>query len=108
MSKSLGNGIDPLDVCKQYGADILRLWVSFSGLQDRHPRLQRHPQADGGKLPQDPQHGPLPAGQPARLRAGCARGAEKDLPEIDRWALMKLSALVEKVAKPTMTMTSIR
>ncbi len=28
MSKSLGNGIDPLDVTKNYGADILRLWVS--------------------------------------------------------------------------------
>lgn len=30
MSKSLGNGIDPMDICKQYGADILRLWVSSS------------------------------------------------------------------------------
>jgi len=28
MSKSLGNGIDPLDVVKEYGADVLRLWVS--------------------------------------------------------------------------------
>ena len=28
MSKSLGNGIDPADVIKQFGADILRLWVS--------------------------------------------------------------------------------
>ncbi len=28
MSKSLGNGVDPIDVTKQYGADILRLWVS--------------------------------------------------------------------------------
>jgi len=28
MSKSLGNGIDPLDICKQYGADVLRLLVS--------------------------------------------------------------------------------
>jgi isoleucyl-tRNA synthetase len=28
MSKSLGNGVDPLDVIKQMGADILRLWVS--------------------------------------------------------------------------------
>ena len=28
MSKSLGNGVDPMDVAKQYGADILRLWVS--------------------------------------------------------------------------------
>ena len=30
MSKSLGNGIDPLEVIKEYGADILRLWVSSS------------------------------------------------------------------------------
>lgn len=28
MSKSLGNGVDPDDVIKRYGADILRLWVS--------------------------------------------------------------------------------
>ncbi len=28
MSKSLGNGIDPLKVIDQMGADILRLWVS--------------------------------------------------------------------------------
>ncbi len=27
MSKSLGNGVEPQDVLKQYGADILRLWV---------------------------------------------------------------------------------
>ncbi|MEQ6359606.1 Isoleucyl-tRNA synthetase [Thermoanaerobacter thermohydrosulfuricus] len=27
MSKSLGNGIDPADVIKEYGADILRLWT---------------------------------------------------------------------------------
>jgi isoleucyl-tRNA synthetase len=30
MSKSLGNGIDPADVIKEYGADILRLWVASS------------------------------------------------------------------------------
>ncbi len=28
MSKSLGNVIDPADVCKKYGADVLRLWTS--------------------------------------------------------------------------------
>lgn len=28
MSKSLGNGVDPNDVIKQLGADILRLWVA--------------------------------------------------------------------------------
>ncbi|MCD8315963.1 MAG: isoleucine--tRNA ligase, partial [Eggerthellaceae bacterium] len=28
MSKSLGNGIDPADVMKTFGADVLRLWVA--------------------------------------------------------------------------------
>ena len=28
MSKSLGNGIDPMDVIKERGAEILRLWVA--------------------------------------------------------------------------------
>ena len=28
MSKSLGNVIDPIDMCKDFGADILRLWVA--------------------------------------------------------------------------------
>ena len=30
MSKSLGNGVDPLDVCNKFGADILRLWTVSS------------------------------------------------------------------------------
>ena len=28
MSKSLGNGIDPAEICDKFGADVLRLWVS--------------------------------------------------------------------------------
>jgi isoleucyl-tRNA synthetase len=34
MSKSLGNTIAPQDVIKQYGADILRLWVASSDYSD--------------------------------------------------------------------------
>ena len=34
MSKSLGNGVDPLDVCKKYGGEILRLWVANSNYAD--------------------------------------------------------------------------
>src|SRR3989338_5761187 len=30
MSKSLGNVISPFDIIKDYGADILRLWVASS------------------------------------------------------------------------------
>ena len=33
MSKSLGNGISPQDVIKEYGADMLRLWVLSSDYQ---------------------------------------------------------------------------
>lgn len=33
MSKSLGNGISPQDVIKQYGADVLRLWVASTDYQ---------------------------------------------------------------------------
>lgn len=34
MSKSLGNVILPQDIIKDYGADILRLWVAFSDYND--------------------------------------------------------------------------
>ena len=30
MSKSLGNGVDPMKIINQYGADVLRLWVANS------------------------------------------------------------------------------
>ncbi len=31
MSKSAGNGVDPLEVVREYSADALRLWMSFIG-----------------------------------------------------------------------------
>lgn len=34
MSKSLGNVIDPSDIMKKYGAEILRLWVASENYQD--------------------------------------------------------------------------
>ncbi|WP_319531046.1 isoleucine--tRNA ligase [uncultured Cohaesibacter sp.] len=34
MSKSIGNTIAPQDIIKQYGADILRLWVASSDYSD--------------------------------------------------------------------------
>ncbi len=34
MSKSLGNVIDPNEVCKQFGADVLRLWAASSNYQE--------------------------------------------------------------------------
>lgn len=40
MHKSLGNGILPADIIKQYGADILRLWVASS---DYHADIRISP-----------------------------------------------------------------
>ena len=34
MSKSLGNVISPEDILKEYGVDILRLWVVASDYYD--------------------------------------------------------------------------
>lgn len=31
MSKSSGNGVDPLEIIREYSADALRLWMSFIG-----------------------------------------------------------------------------
>ena len=36
MSKSLGNTIAPQDIIKQYGADILRLWVATIDYSEDH------------------------------------------------------------------------
>lgn len=41
QSKSLGNGIAPEDIIKQYGADILRLWVASS---DYHADIRISPE----------------------------------------------------------------
>ena len=40
MSKSLGNGVEPAEIVKQYGADILRLWVASS---DYHADIRISP-----------------------------------------------------------------
>ena len=61
MSKSLGNSIEPQDVIKQSGADILRLWVSMSDYREEI-RLSKEILARVGRgVPQDPQHAAVSA-----------------------------------------------
>ena len=96
MSKSLGNVVAPDEVAKQYGVDILRLWVMMSDTSE------------------DLRIGPEILKQQAelyrRLRntlrwllgslAGfidAERVAEADMPELERWVLHRLTELDGRV-----------
>jgi hypothetical protein len=70
MSKSLGNGIEPQDVMKTYGADILRLWIARGRLSQRDGAVGRDPETRVRCLPPHPQHRAFPARQSQRLRSG--------------------------------------
>ena len=75
MSKSLGNVIAPDEVWDQYGADILRLWVSSADFR-ADIRISPDILRQLGCLPQDPQHGPLYPRQSQRFRS---RGRQRSL-----------------------------
>ena len=99
MSKSLGNVVAPDEIIKKHGADILRLlFASVDFTADTcfsqnlvTPLLE--------SVPQDPQHLPLPARQPGRLRSGARRACRsRELPELDRWILHRGQQLLARVA----------
>ncbi len=96
MSKSLGNVISPLDVMKQYGADILRLWVASSDTSDdiRISTAGLAQLADGYRKIRNT----------FRFLLGNLNGfgpdnalPENRLVEVDRWALSKLERLKEEI-----------
>ncbi|MBX3607308.1 MAG: isoleucine--tRNA ligase [Piscinibacter sp.] len=99
MSKSLGNGIDPQDVSKKLGAEIIRLWVAasdYSGdiagddkilarVVDAYRRIRntlRFLLANTSDF--DPARDAVPADQ---------------LFEIDRWALARAAQFQEEVLR---------
>ena len=95
MHKSLGNGVDPADVIKKYGADILRLWA---GSADYHADV-RCSDAIFKQLSQNY----LKFRNTARYCLGNLSGfdpdhlvAPADMLELDRWAVTKLNELIVK------------
>ncbi len=96
MSKSLGNTIAPEQVVKQYGADILRLWVAQSdytsdlrigdeilkGTADSYRRLRNTMRFMLGGL--------------AHFGDG-DRVEPADMPELERWVLHRLAELDHRV-----------
>ena len=96
MSKSLGNTIAPEDVTKQYGADILRLWVAqadytadlrigpeiLKGVADSYRRLRNTMRFMLGALAHFTE---------------ADRVAPSEMPELERWVLHRLAELDHKV-----------
>jgi isoleucyl-tRNA synthetase len=97
MHKSTGNAVSPNDVIKDSGADILRLWCTYSNYQEDvrcSPEILDRV-ADGyRKLRNTARYalGNLDGFDPERDAV-----AETDMPELDRWALGELDAVVAKV-----------
>lgn len=97
MSKSLGNVINPLDVIKEMGADILRLWVSSSDYRNDiavSKNILRQVAEAYRKIRNTCRFilGNLYDFDPERDGV-----ADDQLLEIDRWALMRLNKLIRRV-----------
>ena len=96
MHKSLGNGVDPADIIKEFGADMIRLWA---GSADYHVDV-RCSKEIFKQLSQNY----LKFRNTARYCLGNLDGfdandlvAPEDMLELDRWAVTRLNALIEKV-----------
>ena len=97
MHKSGGNAVPPEEVIKESGADILRLWCAssnyFDDMRSSKEILQRV--TDGyRKLRNTARYalGNIHGFDPARDSV-----AIDDMPEIDRWALAELDAVIRGV-----------
>ena len=96
MHKSLGNGVDPADIVREFGADMIRLWA---GSADYHVDV-RCSKEIFKQLSQNY----LKFRNTARYCLGNLDGFDADalvspsemLP-LDRWAITRLNALIEKV-----------
>ncbi len=98
MHKSLGNGVDPQQIIKEYGADIIRLWA---GSSDYHADV-RCSKEIFKQLSQNY----LKFRNTARYCLGNLAGfdpnqlvAPEDMEELDRWALTKLEKLIKVCRK---------
>ena len=98
MSKSLGNVISPQDIIKQYGADILRLWVLSNDYKSElslsknilkqvsevYRKIRNTARYILGNISDFDVNNPV---------------KYEDLQEIDKWALMRLNKLLKDYTK---------
>lgn len=97
MSKSLGNGIDPLKVIDQMGADILRLWVSSADYRTdvaASPNILKQITESYRKIRNTSRY---LLGNLYDFDPGKDKVSYEALVEIDKWALLKLNKLIKKI-----------
>ncbi|HAJ97385.1 MAG TPA: isoleucine--tRNA ligase [Ruminococcus sp.] len=101
MHKSLGNGIAPEEIIEQYGADILRLWVAssdyhsdiriskdiLSQLSDQYRKIRNTARYILGNL----------SDGETEFNPDTDMVSLDKLEELDKWALMRLDAVTDKV-----------
>ena len=98
MHKSLGNGVDPADLIKDFGADIVRLWAASS---DYHVDVRC-----SKEIFKQIAQNYLKFRNTARYCLGNLAGFDpnnlvpaSEMEELDRWVLTKLDALVTMCKK---------
>ena len=98
MHKSLGNGVDPADLIKDYGADIVRLWAASS---DYHADVRC-----SKEIFKQIAQNYLKFRNTARYCLGNLNEFDPDnlvapeqMEELDRWALTKLNGLITACRK---------
>ena len=101
MHKSLGNGVDPADLIKDFGADIVRLWAASS---DYHADVRC-----SKEIFKQIAQNYLKFRNTARYCLGNLNEFDpnnlvsvEEMEELDRWALTKLDALVKLCRKAYM------
>ena len=97
MSKSLGNAIEPEEIIKQYGAEVLRLWIASVEFTEDVRLSDTILDAPDRGLSQAAQHVPLRARQhlPISIRRRDAVPGDEML-EIDQWILIRAEDLVAR------------
>ncbi|MBL8551955.1 MAG: isoleucine--tRNA ligase [Hyphomonadaceae bacterium] len=114
MSKSLGNGVEPMDVAKQYGIEILRLLIAQAAYEDdlrmgktiidqsaeAYRKLRNTLRfllgALNGLTDEERLFPPPHAGEASRAKRA-TEGAQHELPLLERWLLHRLRELDDEV-----------
>ncbi|WP_026485563.1 isoleucine--tRNA ligase [Caldanaerobius polysaccharolyticus] len=97
MSKSLGNGIDPMEIVDKYGADVLRLWtVSADYTADMRisDKILKQMTEVYRKIRNTAR---FILGNLYDFNYGENRVEYDHMYEIDKWALLRVNELVKKV-----------